>query len=149
MHRFVRGTFGEKLSGGVKIMRRQNTYPAVGADGQKLEKQDFREKLTVLQIVAQCRKTTHSTQHYLNTLPKTYPTLMHLSAPITYLNTWGSSTPLAVLFACILVQFFFKIVAQCRKYPIPYLNTLNRTVPYLNTLSRTVSYLNTLSRTLS
>ena len=57
-------------------------------------------------------------------------------------------------------------VAQCRKYPIPYLYTLsqtisylytlnraipylyilNRTIPYLNTLSRTIPYLNTLSR---
>ena len=61
-----------------------------------------------------------------------------------------------------------KIVAQCRKYPIPnlytlnrtipylytlnrlipYLNTLNRTIPYLNTLSRTIAYLNTLNRTI-
>ena len=71
-----------------------------------------------------------------------------------------------------------KIVAECRKYHIPnlytlnrtipylytlnrlmpylntlnrlipYLNTLNRTIPYLNTLSRTVPYLNTLSRTI-
>ena len=60
-----------------------------------------------------------------------------------------------------------KNVAQCRKYPIPYLytssrtipyiytlnrnifylNTLSRTIPYLNTLSRTIPYLNTLSRT--
>ena len=49
-----------------------------------------------------------------------------------------------------------KIVAQCRKYPIPYLYTLsrttlylytlNRTIPYLYTLNRTIPYLNTLSR---
>ena len=41
-----------------------------------------------------------------------------------------------------------KSVAQCQKYPIPYLNTLNRIIPYLNTLSRTTPYLNTLGRTL-
>ena len=33
-----------------------------------------------------------------------------------------------------------KIVAQCRKYPIPYLHTLNRTIPYLNTLNQTIHY---------
>ena len=56
-------------------------------------------------IVAQCRKPTHSTQHYLNTLPKTYPTLIHrsedpsrLSDAIPYLNTWGSSPPCFELF---------------------------------------------------
>ena len=51
-----------------------------------------------------------------------------------------------------------KFVAQCRKYPIPYLYTLsrtirylytlNRTIPYLYTLNRTIPYLNTLSRTI-
>ena len=41
-----------------------------------------------------------------------------------------------------------KNVEQCRKYPIPYLNTLKRTIPYLNTLSRTIPYLNTLNRTI-
>ena len=66
-----------------------------------------------------------------------------------------------------------KIVAQCRKYPIPYLNTLRdhsislyntedtilihfrpilkhcRTIPYFNTLSRSIPHLiNTLSRTI-
>ena len=41
-----------------------------------------------------------------------------------------------------------KTVEQCRKYPIPYLNTLKRTIPYLNTLSRTIPYLNTLNRTM-
>ena len=41
-----------------------------------------------------------------------------------------------------------KTVEHCRKYPVPYLNTLNRTISYLNTLSRTIPYLNTLSRTI-
>ena len=41
-----------------------------------------------------------------------------------------------------------KIVAQCRKYPIPNLYTLNRTIPYPNTLSRTIPYLYTLNRTI-
>ena len=41
-----------------------------------------------------------------------------------------------------------KIVAQCRKYPIPYLYTLSWTIPYLCTLNRTIPYLNTLSRTI-
>ena len=41
-----------------------------------------------------------------------------------------------------------KIVAQYRKYPIPYVYTLNRTIAYLYTLSRTIPYLNTLSRTI-
>ena len=41
-----------------------------------------------------------------------------------------------------------KTVAQCRKYPIPYLYTLRQTIPYLNTLSRTIPYPNTLSRTI-
>ena len=39
-----------------------------------------------------------------------------------------------------------KTVAQCRKYPIPYLYTLSRTIPYLYTLNRTVPYLYTLNR---
>ena len=41
-----------------------------------------------------------------------------------------------------------KIVAQCRKYPIPYLYTLSRTIPYLYTLNRTIPYLYTLNRTI-
>ena len=41
-----------------------------------------------------------------------------------------------------------KIVAQCRKYPIPYLYTLSRTIPYLYTLNRTIPYLYTLKRTI-
>ena len=41
-----------------------------------------------------------------------------------------------------------KIVAQCRKYPIPYLYKLSRTMPYLNTLSRIIPCVNTLSRTI-
>ena len=41
-----------------------------------------------------------------------------------------------------------KIVAECRKYPIPNLYTLNRTIPYLYALNRTIPYLNTLSRTI-
>ena len=51
-------------------------------------------------IVAQCRKPTYSTQHYLITLPKTYPTLIHrgedpsrLSGPIAHLKSWGCSPP--------------------------------------------------------
>ena len=48
-------TRGENLSGGVKIMRRQNNYPAAekfsGAGGPKI-----RKNLTVPKIVAQCRK---------------------------------------------------------------------------------------------
>ena len=50
--------------------------------------------------LTQSRKPTHSTQHYLNTLLITYPTLMHrgedpsrLSDAVAYLNTWGSSAP--------------------------------------------------------
>ena len=34
-----------------------------------------------------------------------------------------------------------KTVAQCRKYPIPYLYTLCQTIPYLYTLNRTIPYL--------
>ena len=41
-----------------------------------------------------------------------------------------------------------KIVAQYRKYPIPYVYTLSRTIPYLYTLNRTIAYLYTLSRTI-
>ena len=41
-----------------------------------------------------------------------------------------------------------KTVAQCRKYPIPYLYTFNQTIPYPYTLSRTIPYRNTLSRTI-
>ncbi len=41
-----------------------------------------------------------------------------------------------------------KTVAQCRKYPIPYLYTLSRTIPYLYTLNRTIPYLYTLNRTI-
>ena len=41
-----------------------------------------------------------------------------------------------------------KIVAQCQKYPIPYLYTLSRTIPYLYTLNRTIPYLYTLNRTI-
>ena len=36
-----------------------------------------------------------------------------------------------------------KTVAQCRKYPIPYLNTLNRTIPHAYTLPNAIAYLNT------
>ena len=35
-----------------------------------------------------------------------------------------------------------KTVELCRKHPIPYPNTLNRTIPYINTLSRNIPYLN-------
>ena len=42
-----------------------------------------------------------------------------------------------------------KVVAQCRKYPNPYLYTLSRTIPYLYTLNRTIPYLITLSRILT
>ena len=41
-----------------------------------------------------------------------------------------------------------KTVAQCRKNPNPYLNTLNRTEPYFITLSRTIPYLNSPNRTI-
>ena len=41
-----------------------------------------------------------------------------------------------------------KTVAQCRKYPIPYLYRLSRTIPYLYTLNRTIPYLYTLNRTI-
>ena len=41
-----------------------------------------------------------------------------------------------------------KTVAQCRKYLMPYLNTLCQTIPYLITLSRTLPYLSSLSRTI-
>ena len=116
------GTRGKKLCVGEKIIR---------AD-QKIGKK-IREKITVPKIVAQCRKPTHSTQHYLNTLPKTLHTLIHrgedpsrLSDAITYLKTLGSSTPLAVLLAYILLrvhilikvfvhEIFFEINSQCRK----------------------------------
>ena len=85
-------------------MRQQNNYPAAeylsgggifirGGRGwtKKFEKKVFRKNLTVPKI---SRKPTHSTQHYLNTLPKTYPTLIHrgehpslLSDDIAYINT--------------------------------------------------------------
>ena len=41
-----------------------------------------------------------------------------------------------------------KIVAQCQKYPIPNLYTLNRTIPYLYTLNRTIPFLYTSNRTI-
>ena len=41
-----------------------------------------------------------------------------------------------------------KIFAQCLKYPIPNLYTLNRTIPYLYKLNRTIPYLYTLTRTI-
>ena len=41
-----------------------------------------------------------------------------------------------------------KTVAQCRKYPVPYLYTLSRTIPYLYTLNRTIPHLYTLNRTI-
>ena len=34
-----------------------------------------------------------------------------------------------------------KTVAQCPKYPIPYLYTLSQTMPYLYTLNRNIPYL--------
>ena len=36
-----------------------------------------------------------------------------------------------------------KKVAQCRKYRIPDLNTLSRTIPYAYTLPNAIAYLNT------
>ena len=36
-----------------------------------------------------------------------------------------------------------KTVAQCRKDPIPYLNTLNQTMPYACTLPNAIAYPNT------
>ena len=50
----------------------QKKYPAeeqlsgAGAAGPKLRKK-----------TSPCRKPTQKTQHYLNTLPKTYPSLIH------------------------------------------------------------------------
>ena len=41
-----------------------------------------------------------------------------------------------------------KTVAQCRKYSIPFLNTLSRTIPYPNSLRRSIRYLKILSRTI-
>ena len=122
-------------------------------------------------VVLHGRKPTHSTQHYLNTLPKTYPTFIHRGEdpsrtlyPI--LKHEGLQPPLAVLLAYILLRVFIlrkvfvqknfcrntltvpKTVTQCRKYRVPYRNTLNRTIHYLNTLTRTIPYLNTLTRTI-
>ena len=39
-------------------------------------------------------------------------------------------------------------VAQCRKCPIPYIQTLSQTTPYLYKLNRTIPYLYTLTRTI-
>ena len=81
----------EYLSGGGIIIRGER------GRARNSKKKHFLKSLTVPKIVAQCRKPTHSTHHYLNTLSNTYLTLIHrsedssqLSGPIDYLNTWGS-----------------------------------------------------------
>ena len=88
----------------------------------------IRKNLTAPKIDAQCPKPTQSTQHYLTTLPKTYPTLTHkgedlfcLPDAIAYLNTWGLHH-LVVLLAYILlrVPVLIKVFAQkifISKYP--------------------------------
>ena len=74
-------------------------YPAAellsgaSAIGPKIRK-NFWKNLTVPKIDAHWPKPTHSTQHYLNTLPKTKATLINrgedpfrLSDAIAYLDT--------------------------------------------------------------
>ena len=77
-------------------------------------------------IVAQCLKSTCNTQHYLNTLPKTYPTLIHrgedpsrLSGPIAYLNTWGSLGCRVRLYTSILpwAELYRVLIHWTELYP--------------------------------
>ena len=71
---------------------------------------------------------------------KQYPHAYQLSAAVIFVRRrnictrgWASQQFLNFFRKNLTVP---KIVAQCRKHPIPYLNTLNRTIPYLNTLSQ-------------
>ena len=66
--------------------------------------QKFEKNLTMPKIVAKCRKPTHSTQHYLNTLPKTYPILIHRGEEPSRFRK-SLTVP----------------KTQCQKYPIPFL----------------------------
>ena len=108
----------------------------------KIRRKIIQKNLTVPKNVAQCRKPTHSTQHYLNTVPKTYPTLIHrgedpsrLSDAIAYLNIWGSSP--APWLSCSPIYYYvyicwkkylfkkiFQILSQCRKLSHSAENTL-------------------------
>ena len=54
----------------LKLTAPQYLSTRVGLQGKISPKKLFRKSLTV-------PKTTHSTHHYLNTLPKTYPTLIN------------------------------------------------------------------------
>ena len=164
-HISIRGL--KKITAGVIFSPSRNFYPRERPCKKKSPKNFFFAK------VSQCRKPTHSTQHYLNTLPKTHPTLIHrgedpsrLSNAISYLNI-DILIPLAVLLAYLLLRIYIlkkvfvqkvfyrhsltvrKTVEQCRKYPIRYPNTLKQTIPYLNTLSRALLYHNTLGRTIT
>ena len=134
-----------KLTAGVRISPHRKNYPR----GRPCKKKSF--QIIIFSKVSQCRKPTHSTQHYLNTLPKTYPTLLHrgkdpsrLSDAIPYPNTWGSS-PLAVFLAYILLRvymlkkviarkIFSETVSQCRKLLNSAKNTLLHILIHWNEL---------------
>ena len=79
----------EKTSGGGIIIKERQQTAGAGAGGPKIRKKN-RKSLTVPKL---SRKRTHSTQHNLNTLPKTYPISLHrgegpsrLSGPIAYVK---------------------------------------------------------------
>ena len=68
--------------------------------------------------VSQCRKPTHSTQHYLNTLPRTYPILTHRGedpSRLLYPNLIHEGPPGCVACLYTTTKVFFEIVSQCRK----------------------------------
>ena len=107
-----------------EVIRRRRIYAAAEyLFGGGIMIRGGRSWTTNSKKLTQCRKPTHSTQHYLNTLLITYPTLMHrgedpsrLSDAIACLNTWRSSAPLAVLLADkLLKSFFVEIISQCQK----------------------------------
>ena len=85
----------QKLTAGVIESSLCNNYK--GAAGVRERGRSCRKKISSKKLfakVSQCRKPTHSTQHYPDTLSKTYPNLIHrgedpsrLSGPFAYLNT--------------------------------------------------------------
>ena len=86
-----KGAVGVREVGGGIIIRERQRMAKAGAGVPKFRKRKFRRNLTVPKI---SRKRTHSTQHYLNTLPKTYPILIHkgkdpsrLSGTVAYVKT--------------------------------------------------------------
>ena len=100
----------EKLSGGLKTMRRRNNYPWPAQVGQKFEK--------LIQKLSHSAKNTlfHIFIHWT----KLYIIFIHRTELYSILLLWAELYPISI---------------HCRT--LPYLNTLSRTIPYVNTLSRT------------